>query len=342
MSAFQWMMSKIGHRDDKKFNSMVDTIAREQGVARGRIVRDMYWNALTRGAGFTDYFRGDYWGASKTRKDTFVTTRSYYKLLEYLNDEGYANVMRNKILFCDVLHEYLGRAFINLRVATAEEFAQFIEGKDCVFAKMEEGFGGHGVSRVDLAEAKENGGRRLYDELRAKKQYLVEEAIQQSAALDEINPNSVGSFRVVTLVKDGVAHLMGNALRVNQDASDVIGCTSDLYFSLNEDGTLASRAIDDLGTIYERHPVTGKRFAEVRIPGVREAFDLCLRAAMEVPQVRYVGWDVAFSTDGPVLMEGNAYPSYGLVQYCRMNGKTTGHLKEIADVLGNEMSQIAL
>lgn len=342
MSAFQWMMSKVGHRDDEKFNHMVSTIALEHGVSRGRVVLDMYWNALTRGAGFTDYFRGDYWGASKERKDTFVTTRSYYKLLEYLNDEGYANVMRNKIVFCDVLHAYLGREFINLRVATPDEFTRFIEDKDCVFAKMEEGFGGHGVSRVDLTDAKADGGRRLYDELREKKQYLVEEAIRQSAELNGINPSSVGSFRVVTLVKDGVAHVMGNALRVNRDEGDVIGCTSDLYFSLNEDGTLASRAVDDLGTVYEAHPVTGKPFSEVRIPGVREAYAMCRRAAMEVPQVRYVGWDVAFSADGPVLMEGNAYPSYQMLQFNKATGKTTGHLGELAEILGDEMQQIVL
>ena len=343
MSAFQWMMSKIGHRDDEKFNAMVGAIVREHGVSRGRVVRDMYWNALTRGAGFTDYFRGEYFGASKEQKDTYVTTKSFYKLLAYLNDEGYANVMRNMILFCDVFRPYLGRDFINLRVATATEFAAFLEGKDVVFAKHESGFGGHGVSKVEVTDHSEEGVRRLYDDLRAEGQILVEEAIVQHEAVNEINPHVVASFRVVTLVDgQGAAHLLANSLRVNRTTSSIIGCADDVYFSLGADGRLSSHAIDDYGRIYEAHPLTGKSFAEVCVPGVDQAFELCLRAALEVPQVRYVGWDIAISDHGPVLLEGNAYPGYGLFQYNKMTDRTTGHLADIAAVLGDEMRQIKL
>ena len=343
MSALTWILSKVGHRDNEKFNAMVETIAQEHGVSRGRVVRDMYKNALTRGAGFTDYFRGEYFGASAEQKDTYVTTKSFYKLLEYLNDEGYANVMRNKILFCDVFRPYLGREFINLRAASVDEFASFLEGKDVVFAKHESGFGGHGVSKVEVADHSEEGVRRLYDELRAEGQILVEETIVQHDAVNEINPHVVASFRVVTLVDGkGEAHLIANSMRINRTTSAIIGCADDVYFSLNAEGTLSSHAIDDYGRIYDKHPITGKPFAEVCIPGVGEAFELCLRAALEVPQVRYVGWDIAFSDHGPILLEGNAYPGYGLFQYNKMTGRTTGHLADIAAVLGDEMSKIKL
>ena len=38
-----------------------------------------------------------------------------------------------------------------------------------------------------------------------EEQYLVEESIVQSKDLNEINPNVVNSFRIVTLYKDGKA-----------------------------------------------------------------------------------------------------------------------------------------
>lgn len=344
MSALQWMMGKIGRHDNARVQAMVDAIASEHDVAPTRVKLDMYWNALAYGAGFTDYFRGEYWGASRERKQTYVTTRSFYRLMAYLNDEGYANIMRNKLVFCDVFRPYLGRGFLNLRVASVDEFGRFIEGKDCVFVKQEDGFGGHGVSRVDLSGiSTHEDAARLYEELRGRKQLLVEEAIRQHEAVNRINPHVVASFRVVTLLdRAGQAHLVGNALRVNRTESAIIGCADDVYFSLGTDGRLSSNAIDDYGTIYDTHPVTGMPFSEVRIPGVQEAFDLCLRAAHEVPQVRYVGWDIAFSDHGPVIMEGNAYPGYGLFQYNKMTGKTTGHLKDVADVLGDEMEQIRL
>ena len=49
---------------------------------------------------------------------------------------------------------------------------------------------------------------------------LVEEAIVQSDDLNEINPCVVNSWRVVTLYKDGKAHIINNALRINQDESE--------------------------------------------------------------------------------------------------------------------------
>ena len=66
------------------------------------------------------------------------------------------------------------------------------------------------------------------------------------------------------------------------------------------------------------------------------------RQALEVPEIRYVGWDFAITKNGPVIMEGNEYPSYGLVQYYLFNDEHEGHLKQISDILGDEMRKIKL
>ena len=143
-----------------------------------------------------------------------------------------------------------------------------------------------------------------------------------------------------TLYKDGKPHLLGNALRINQDSKNVIGCTNDLYFSLNDKGKISSNVVDDYGNIYDEHPLTHKKFSEVVIPHVKEAFDMCLKAAHDLPQVRYIGWDVAFSDKGPILVEGNEYPAYGLVQFYKLNNKRTGHKKELESILKDEMKNI--
>ena len=58
--------------------------------------------------------------------------------------------------------------------------------------------------------------------------------------------------------------------------------------------------------------------------------------------MRYIGWDVAFSEKGPVIVEGNEYPGYGLIQHYKLKNSKTGHLKEIEDVLGEELKKIKL
>jgi hypothetical protein len=42
--------------------------------------------------------------------------------------------------------------------------------------------------------------------------------------------------------------------------------------------------------------------------------DMVKAAAVRVPQVGYVGWDVAFGVDGPMLVEGNNFPGHDIYQ----------------------------
>lgn len=55
----------------------------------------------------------------------------------------------------------------------------------------------------------------------------------------------------------------------------------------------------------DRHPDTQAAFIGFRLPCWGEAVELALRAAEVFPDVPFVGWDVAFLEDGPVLIEGN-------------------------------------
>ena len=214
------------------------------------------------------------------------------------------------------------------------------KGKKIVFAKEPTGEGGHGISKIIV---KEYDVDKLYNKLTSNNQLLVEEEIIQSDDLNEINPNVVNSFRIITIMdKEGKVHLVNNALRINQDDAEVIGCTNDLYFSLNAEGKIDSNVIDDYGNIYDKHPLTGKKFSDVKIKGVKEAFEMCMDAHKKIPQVRYIGWDIAFTNKGPVMVEGNEYPGYGLIQHFKLKNKKEGHLKEISDILGVEINNIDL
>ena len=62
------------------------------------IVFDMIINFITRGCGYTDYFRGNYINLTSSEKDTFVTAKSFYKFLSYMNDKKYQVILNDKIV----------------------------------------------------------------------------------------------------------------------------------------------------------------------------------------------------------------------------------------------------
>ena len=299
----------------------------------------MIKNFLRYGIGYTDYLKGDYINLTKEQKKTFVTTKSFYKLLHYLNNPKYDACMSDKLVFNKIFNKYLGREWIDIRTTSLDEFKLFLKGKKTIFAKPPTEFGGHGIEKIVVKEI-ENVSQ-LYEKLKKKKLNLIEDGLVQHKELDKLNPYAVNSFRIVTLVKDGKSYILANALRINVDDNPAIGC-SDAYMRLNEQGIICSRVVDDVANVYEEHPLAKIKFNTVKVPFVKEAFKMALEAALVVPEVRYVGWDFAITENGPVIMEGNEYPSYGLVQYYLFNDEHEGHLAQISKILGKEMDNIDL
>ena len=66
--------------------------------------------------------------------------------------------------------------------------------------------------------------------------------------------------------------------------------------------------------VFEKHPDTGITFIGYQIPMLPEAIALAKKAAMVIPQMRHVGWDIAITPDGPVIVEGNEHPGTDLCQ----------------------------
>ena len=65
---------------------------------------------------------------------------------------------------------------------------------------------------------------------------------------------------------------------------------------------------------FDAHPTTGVVFDGFQIPCFQEAKELVLKAALESDKILVVGWDVAISENGPVVIEGNRRPGFDLVQ----------------------------
>jgi len=62
------------------------------------------------------------------------------------------------------------------------------------------------------------------------------------------------------------------------------------------------------GNVFPEHPTTKEKIVGFKVPLFKEAVELVKKAAKIAPEVGYVGWDVAISVDGPVIVEGNCYP----------------------------------
>jgi hypothetical protein len=144
----------------------------------------------------------------------------------------------------------------------------------------------------------------------AHKNYLVQPRIEQHATLDAITPASVNTVRIDTVFIEHRLEHTAAMLRMS-DGSASTDNVSRGGFLVAVDlrtGTLA-RDARQLGRIDRRivttHPQTGFRFEGARLPFWGELLDVVRRAAEELWPLRTIGWDVAITPGGPLLVEAN-------------------------------------
>jgi len=195
-----------------------------------------------------------------------------------------------------------------------------------VVVKPFDGHRGLGVRLLTLGPegATDHRGRtvalpELADELAAERWggYVVQERLRPHPELVRMSGHEiVQTLRLVTLRDDGAPlRLLAAAFRVADGSTPVdsfrTGATGNLSARVGTDGTLAEPlALRSSGYGLERigrHPLSGAPLEGFRVPGWPEACALARRAAEAFAPLRAMGWDIAPTPDGPVLVEANAW-----------------------------------
>lgn len=198
---------------------------------------------------------------------------------------------------------------IKLEVVDKNHVREVLRGlNDMIVIKEEKGQGGKQVRIIHST---------AFDptELVENKNYVIQPYIHQYKVLNDLNPESVNTFRVNTFIsKDGAVSVKCVLLRfgVNHSKIDNLSAGGQcVYFSSS--GEHSEWSYDDFGfKLSDRHPETGFVYADIQIPMFNDMLDKCKKAHKKYPYVRLIGWDVCISSAGePKLIEWNAYnPSF--------------------------------
>jgi hypothetical protein len=148
--------------------------------------------------------------------------------------------------------------------------------------------------------------------------YIVQELIRLHPAVQAIMAQGVGTARVMTCRLPPPFRIIGAYLRItvgsNVTDNFVYGTSGNLSagidvktgrltncFGARQRGSLQMAEVD-------RHPDTGNRVAGTQLPDWEAARSLVEAASNSLPGLTIVGWDVAFTVDGPVIVEAVAKP----------------------------------
>ncbi len=221
-----------------------------------------------------------------------------------------------------VLREERGGLFIGARGGDIVPLNRFLlDYCPRIFVKPCDGMKGEGsflVERMDEERCRVNGNAMRYDEFSRliALPLLVEEAVLQHPALSCLHPESLNTLRLVTMRGiDGRSRYVAGMQRMG---------TGKMFLdNLSRGGRAVG--IEPTGRLRKwgytedprkrevlAHPDTGVVFEGRRIPFWQECLELVRRAHEGFPCTHSVGWDVAVTSSGPVLIEANC--SYGMLE----------------------------
>lgn len=269
----------------------------------------------TRGTSWWNYMNfGFHFQTDPEIRDTFATEyKDNIYMNSHCNSPEMLVVLEDKGLFNRRYKEFLGREYLDLRLVSEEEFRLFLERHDQVVVKPASDCGGKGIEKYSSQKASEH-----YSEFINENRVIIEEVLPQHPDMDAINASSVNTLRTCTCIdKDGKITVLYMVLRIGRKDSFVDNMSAGgLFTKLSLDGRITHPcySAQGFGSIYTHHPDTNLPFIGIQVPMIVEVKELAIKMAQKNPDARYVGWDIAITPDGPVVIEGNDRTSCDLPQ----------------------------
>lgn len=324
----------LGNLKMDRLFGYVNTVHERTKKPRLFLLGDMLYCAARYGAGFSDYQIFEFYNIGGKARKTYMTRMKNKRFLDAMNDQVKVKIFDDKSSFYHHFAPFLMREFLELSSVSVEEVEAFVEGKDILIAKPDDGECGEGIEKIHADRF--TSPRELAEYLKdPKKNFgVVEELLVQHKEMSRLYPDSVNCLRLCTLVtKEGKGKCLYAVLKTGNNGKFVdnlenggYACHVDM-----ETGIVIGPGHTNKQDKVEEHPATGTRFRGFKIPYFKEAIRMVEEAALVIPEVRYIGWDVCILEDGPAIIEGNNYTAYDFPQMPDDSVPATGLIKMIEE-----------
>ena len=307
MKKIKYLIKRICNMNFSNFFNTLNDVHKKTGKNKVYIFFDMIICGFKYQAGYIDYNLFEMYNMNRYERSTVITRGINNEIIKKYNDPEYMKIFNDKIKFNERFNKYLKRDWLELTGNNKKEFAKFCEKHPKFVAKPTKESCGKGVEIIDSTDKKIYD---LYNDLYNNKQILVEEIAVQCKKLSDLHPDSINTLRVVTLKGTVVTAL----LRIGNNHNNVDNFNHEgLCVPIDiEDGIVKYQAIDKKGNLYEKHPITKKEIVGFKVPKWNEVKKICEQAALEIPQVGYIGWDVCVTKDDICFIEANEFPGHDL------------------------------
>lgn len=298
---------------------------------------DIILCTLRYGASPNNYRDFGYQNLSAKERSSYVTHGLSQKMIRHYNNRKYIHFFEDKVLFANTFQDMFCREYLATDGLEYEKLKKLYSDCGKIIYKPSGGSQGQGIAVYDYSYSLDQVFEKISQKSRAG---IIEEWIEQHEALNAIYSEAINCLRVITVFQNGEVKLLsggitwGNGEQIaNASASGIV---SPVCF---ESGCCEKPAADFSGAVYYKHPITGAYLVGFEVPFWREVKEMLNKAARRVPEVRYVGWDIAITPNGPILIEGNTTPGYRYYQIPAHMTSGTGNRQIYEECLKTDLNK---
>ena len=294
------------------------------------------------------YLQGKLWQRDKTWRDKTVQINEpdYIRRIARVNRPEYQKISQHKVVeksllslfnmptarFYGYLHLGSGTTLHGQPLTTAAALEQLIRNEvlEKICFKQVEGYGGYNFHAIHCQiDAQDNlhlqpldstttltvGDffTQLFSEDQRNNGYIIEQYLEQHPWYQALNPSSLNTIRVYTLWKQQQQpQVVGALLRMGRAGKLVDNSSSGGIFAPVDiaNGQLGPALSFDLFDTAEltHHPDTQVPIKDQQLPLWEAIKRLTEQVLPLFPHTRFIGFDIAVSRDGPVVIETNVEP----------------------------------
>jgi hypothetical protein len=310
-------------------------IKAESGKGYLRILLDYYSLHRNIQIGFSEYHKFEFENQPEKFRSTFLSGKKKRKFLVVLNPRKYYILARNKYIAHLVLESaeiampelicyYDPKSKIeNNRIGyDYNSILKILKEKNTnkCFIKTTETSHGEGVMLVKNIDYKDkscqlnsfNGDVIELSQILGNEPLIFESVIEQSGQFKNFNSSSVNTIRFMTiLLPSGEAKVIATFIKIGRSGAcvDNAGSGGNIDAAVDiETGEIHS-AIQFNGwrkiSPIKNHPDTGTLIEGVKIENWNDIKNRVLQFQQAIPFLKAIGWDIAITNDGPVVIEIN-------------------------------------
>lgn len=305
---FGYYIKKLNKPLFKKF---LNYVKKETGRSSLSIWCDIFRHSMRYNTSILEYFQFGFYKPECTaeQKNTWAGTGYMYEYQGFMNPRQFRDSLEDKAVFDKIYGKYIHHHALPIEDLKAnhelgEQILNNPSGK-MVF-KQRGGNCGRGVEVVETSGYDVKGMIAHMEETGAD---LVEDFVQQHEVINQLAPTALNTVRIITQLRpNGEVDIVGCRLRISvHGVTDNLAGGNIAAFIDPETGIITDNAIYSDITKHEEeyHPVTGLKIKGTQIPFWKESIALAKEVAALDPRNKSIGWDLAITSSGPDLIEGN-------------------------------------